>query len=51
MDSRSFEFERNYLDVKVRAMPKLELHVHLEGAIGAETVWDLAQKNGGVDLA
>jgi adenosine deaminase len=45
MSRNSFEFERNYLDVKVRAMPKLELHVHLEGAIGAETVWDLAQKN------
>ena len=27
------------------AMPKIELHVHLEGATDAETVWALAQRN------
>ncbi len=27
-------------------MPKVEIHVHLEGATGPETVWDMAQRNG-----
>ena len=27
------------------AMPKVELHVHLEGATDAATVWELAQRN------
>jgi adenosine deaminase len=27
------------------AMPKVELHVHLEGATDAETVWELAHRN------
>ncbi len=26
-------------------MPKVELHVHLEGATDAQTIWDLAKKN------
>ena len=30
----------------VRRMPKVELHVHLEGATDAETVWTMAQRNG-----
>lgn len=30
---------------RLRAMPKIELHVHLEGATDAETVWDMAKKN------
>jgi hypothetical protein len=28
------------------SLPKVELHVHLEGATDAETVWWLAQRNG-----
>ncbi len=28
------------------AMPKVEIHVHLEGATGPETVWDMARRNG-----
>ena len=27
------------------AMPKIELHVHLEGATDAATIWELAQRN------
>ncbi|BBB49687.1 adenosine deaminase [Pelolinea submarina] len=30
---------------RLRAMPKVELHVHLEGATSAATVWELAQRN------
>ncbi len=31
---------------RLRAMPKVEIHVHLEGATDAETVWHMAQRNG-----
>ncbi len=34
------------LESFVRAMPKVELHVHLEGAIRPETVLTLARRNG-----
>lgn len=34
------------LEAKIRAMPKVEIHVHLEGAQLPETIWKLAQKNG-----
>ncbi len=34
---------------RLRAMPKVEIHVHLEGATGPETVWHMARRNG-VDL-
>lgn len=37
------------LDAFVRAMPKAEIHVHLEGAIQPETVLELAQKHNRVD--
>ena len=30
----------------LRAMPKIELHVHLEGATDAATVWEMARRNG-----
>ena len=30
---------------RLRAMPKVELHVHLEGAADAATVWELAKRN------
>lgn len=30
---------------RLRAMPKVELHVHLEGATDAATVWELARRN------
>jgi len=36
-------------DARVRAMPKVELHVHVEGAAPAATVAELARRNG-VDL-
>lgn len=31
---------------KISAMPKTEIHVHLEGAQPAQTIWDMAQRNG-----
>lgn len=30
---------------RLRAMPKVEIHVHLEGATDAATVWELARRN------
>ena len=30
---------------RLKSMPKIELHVHLEGATDAETVWAMAQRN------
>ncbi len=34
------------LELFIRAMPKVELHVHLEGSIQPETLLTLAQRNG-----
>ena len=34
---------------RLRSMPKVEIHVHLEGATDAETVWEMARRNG-IDL-
>ncbi len=34
---------------RLRSMPKTEIHVHLEGATGPETVWQMAKRNG-IDL-
>ncbi len=34
------------IDETVLRMPKVELHVHLEGATDAETVWTMAERNG-----
>lgn len=31
---------------RLRAMPKVEIHVHLEGATDAATVWQMAARNG-----
>ncbi len=28
-------------------LPKVELHLHLEGAIPLDTMWELVQRNGG----
>jgi adenosine deaminase len=38
--------DREELDRRIRAMPKAEIHVHLEGATDAETVWRMAARNG-----
>jgi adenosine deaminase len=34
------------IERRIRAMPKAEIHVHLEGATDAETVWRMAARNG-----
>lgn len=34
------------LEHRIQQLPKVELHVHLEGATDAETVWELAERNG-----
>lgn len=34
------------IEAYIRAMPKVELHVHLEGATSPKTLFTLAQKNG-----
>ncbi|HML24254.1 MAG TPA: adenosine deaminase [Aggregatilinea sp.] len=31
---------------RLQAMPKVEIHVHLEGATDADTVWGMAKRNG-----
>jgi len=31
---------------RIQTMPKVEIHVHLEGAIDAETVFEMARRNG-----
>ncbi len=33
------------LAARLRSMPKAEIHVHLEGATDAETVWEMAKRN------
>jgi adenosine deaminase len=33
------------LSDKFQRMPKIELHVHVEGAVNAEAYFNLAQKN------
>ena len=33
------------LDRRITAMPKVEIHVHLEGATDAETVYRVVQRN------
>lgn len=30
---------------RIHAMPKVEIHVHLEGATDAETVWEMSRRN------
>ena len=30
---------------RLQAMPKVEIHIHLVGAIDAETIYQMAQKN------
>ncbi len=34
------------LAARLRTMPKVEIHVHLEGAADAATVWEMAHRNG-----
>jgi adenosine deaminase len=33
------------LAARLRAMPKVEIHVHIEGATDAETFYQIAQQN------
>jgi adenosine deaminase len=39
-------FEPEELADRLNAMPKIELHVHLEGAVEAATVWEMSRRNG-----
>jgi aminodeoxyfutalosine deaminase len=41
--------ETSGLASRLAAMPKVELHVHVEGAQMPETIWDMARRNG-IDL-
>lgn len=34
------------LDARIAAMPKTEIHIHLEGATSAETYFEIARRNG-----
>jgi adenosine deaminase len=38
--------EAEEIERRIQAMPKVEIHVHLEGATDAETVWRMAARNG-----
>jgi len=38
------------VDALVRDLPKVELHVHLEGSMPAETLFDLARRHGTEDI-
>lgn len=38
--------EPGEIERRIQAMPKAEVHVHLEGATDAETVWQMAARNG-----
>ncbi len=49
MDTTSPVATDDGLEAFVRAMPKAEIHVHLEGAIQPEAVLALAQKHGRLD--
>lgn len=43
-------FQRNVVPADMaadlRSMPKVDIHVHLEGATDAETVWEMSRRNG-----
>jgi len=47
--TQGFHNPAHYIDPdlhrRIELMPKVEIHVHLEGTMTPETVWNLAQKN------
>lgn len=40
------QLEDRSLETRIRAMPKAEIHIHLEGATSAKTYFEIAQRNG-----
>lgn len=49
MPSKRYETDntqRMSLEARIAAMPKAEIHVHLEGATSAETYFEIASRNG-----
>lgn len=45
-DAKNAARADGFLEERLAAMPKVELHVHVEGAQLPETIWEMARRNG-----